>query len=52
MTDALYWLVLAALVTAFMGFPYVLERISRVGLFAPRGSSMVLAVATRKGSTS
>lgn len=34
MTDALYWLVLTALVTAFMGFPYVMERISRVGLAA------------------
>jgi len=31
MTQELYWLTLTALVTLFMGFPYVLERIFRVG---------------------
>lgn len=31
MTDELYWLTLTAAVTLFMGFPYVLERIFRIG---------------------
>jgi len=31
MTAELYWLALTAVVTLFMGFPYVLERIARVG---------------------
>jgi uncharacterized MAPEG superfamily protein len=34
MTDSLFWLVLTAVATLFMAFPYVLERISRVGLAA------------------
>ena len=32
MTDELYWLTLTAAVTLFMGFPYVLERIFRIGI--------------------
>lgn len=31
MTAELYWLALTAVVTMFMGFPYVLERIVRIG---------------------
>ncbi len=31
MTDELFWLTLTAVVTLFMGFPYVLERIVRMG---------------------
>ncbi len=31
MTAELFWLTLTAVVTLFMGFPYVLERIARVG---------------------
>lgn len=31
MTEELYWLTLTAVVTMFMAFPYVLERIFRVG---------------------
>ena len=31
MTEELYWLTLTAVVTMFMGFPYVFERILRVG---------------------
>ncbi|MCH9765131.1 MAG: MAPEG family protein [Alphaproteobacteria bacterium] len=31
MTAELYWLALTAVVTMFMGFPYVLERIARIG---------------------
>ena len=32
MTSALYWLTLTALLTAVIAFPYVLERIARIGL--------------------
>lgn len=31
MTEELYWLTLTAAATLFMGFPYVLERIFRIG---------------------
>lgn len=31
MTPALYWLTLTALMTAIIAFPYVLERIARIG---------------------
>lgn len=34
MTEVLFWLAMTAVVTMFMGFPYVLERIARVGLVA------------------
>ncbi|MGH1419575.1 MAG: MAPEG family protein [Hyphomicrobiaceae bacterium] len=39
MTDSLYWLALTALSTAFMALPYVMERISRVGLIGALGYS-------------
>lgn len=43
MTDALFWLTLTAVTTMFMGFPYVLERIARIG-------GLVAANYTRDGT--
>ena len=37
MTDALYWLALTAVLTAFQPVPYILERILRIGLFGAMG---------------
>ncbi len=37
MTDALYWLTLSAIATAFFSFPYVVERIGRVGMMNALG---------------
>ena len=37
MTAPLYWLTLTALMTAVLAFPYVLERIVRVGMFPALG---------------
>ncbi len=39
MTDPLYWLALTAFSTAFMAFPYVLERIARIGMISALGYS-------------
>ena len=37
MTAPLYWLTLTALMTAVLAFPYVLERIARIGLMSALG---------------
>ena len=39
MTSALYWLTLTALLTAVIAFPYVLERIARIGLSKTLGTN-------------